>query len=24
VVDGGGNRAARNGNPAECEGVSCG
>jgi parallel beta-helix repeat protein len=24
VVDGGGNRAARNGNPAQCEGVSCG
>ena len=24
VVDGGGNRAAGNGNPAQCAGVSCG
>jgi large repetitive protein len=24
VIDGGGNRAAGNGNPAECSGVSCG
>jgi parallel beta-helix repeat protein len=24
VIDGGGNRAAGNGNPAQCEGVSCG
>jgi len=24
VIDGGGNHAAGNGNPAQCEGVSCG